>query len=215
MVGGVVCRVAVAATVWMAISVAAPSPGFAHEAEATRSLVLQVDAEGIAGLWDVVQQGKRAALQVAMFDLDRDKKLSGFEKAALAGAFVERGMAGVRIQAGTTVLRPAGSITARLVEDAGRDKSIEAVGLVSYEVTLAGERRWIIEIAVAEGYGNLAVQLQTLGPWRLAGAEFSKLAEDRRGLAAPKTILPGGSLRFEIERGREKPQMGAKAGGNR
>jgi len=208
-------RVSIAAKLAVMATLLLASPAGAHDATASRSLVLQVDAQGVAGLWDVIERGKRASLQLAMVDLNRDGKLSGKEKAAIATALVYRGMAGVTVRMAGRSLRQSGGMTARLVEGEQRDQSLEAVGLVSYDPMALTESTQVIEVSVGEGYGALGLQVQTLGPWQLVGAEFTKLADDRRGLGAPKTIAPGGTLRFQIERGRELPKVGKATGGTR
>ena len=65
-------------------------PASAHGGVTTRSLVLQVDDHGVAGMWDVTESGKRASLQVTILDLDRDGRLSNKEKAAVAAVIVQR-----------------------------------------------------------------------------------------------------------------------------
>ena len=208
-------RVGIAATLAVTVALLMASPASAHDAAASRSLVLQVDAQGVAGLWDVIERGKRASLQLAMVDLNRDGKLSGKEKAAVATALVYRGMAGVSVRLGSRPLRETAGMTARLVEDEQRNQSLEAVGLVSYEGGALQGPSQVIEVSVGEGYGALGLQVQTLGPWQVVGAEFTRLADDRRGLGAPQTIAPGGTLRFQIERGRELPRVGKATGGTR
>ena len=177
----------------------------AHGGVSSRSLVLQVDAHGVAGLWDVTERGQRVALLLAMFDLNRDGKLSSKEKAAVAASIVQRGMAGVSVAVEGRPLRSGDSLRARVVEGDGRKNSLEAVGLVTYSTPLTADS-YAFEVSVGDGYGALGLQLQTLGSWRLAGAEFTKLAEDGRGLGAPQTIAPGGTLRFQIERGKTTPK---------
>jgi len=55
-------------------------------------------------------------------------------------------------------------------------------------------------IEVKRGYGPLALQVQTLGPWEVRGAGRAGIAPDQRGLAGMLHLHAGESLTIDLGR---------------
>ena len=196
-------------TVLVCLLVVLASTALAHEKRHQRTLVLQLDSKGLAGLWTMSVSGKQANILHAMHDINRDGQLAPIEQSALARTLVEKALAGVVLEVAGRVIGPS-RIDARLAPREAAAGVLIARGLVEYEMKLAPDAFVPLTIRVKKGYGELSVQIQTLDPWILGSSTRGDLAADGHGLAHGAHLQEGEHMTLEVRRSADNKQPGGE-----
>jgi hypothetical protein len=192
------CKLAlIALACWLGAATA-----MAHDKDVERTLFIQVDDEGLVALWSARSSGQRVELQGKMVDVDRNGKLSDGEQKLLAASLLQKGTAGIHIDyAGQRLTQPK-KFEIRLKETPAGAKFVEAMGMASYSALGGDKESLAIEISVAEGYGAVTVQVQTLGERFIGWVNRAMVAPDRKGLTVPIQLKPEQKLKVVVVKGK-------------
>lgn len=185
---------------WLSVAVASLWPAVvpAHRSVA-RELVVQLDARGAVALWQLRAVGPEATVTLALWDHDRNGRLTDGERIGAALSLLASATRGVVMTWDGEPLR-ASELEPRL-EQVG-ERSATAVGLATLRLP-AARGRHVLRIEVEEKSGPLAVQVQVLDDWQLGDTTVPRAA-DGRGLAQPVVLVPGRALELAITGGGDR-----------
>lgn len=189
-------RILTLVAIGTAVLMVAPGGLDAHTRTPTRAVVLQMDAVGVASLWEAMVPGAPAELMGAIYDVDRDGVFNAREGRALGQVIIAKALNGVRLSWNGEAVNVL-SIEALLERDAVAGKPLIALALA----TLAIEpgQGGVLSLTLERG-GDLEVQVQGLDDWFLVGTDRGRLASDGRGLAASVTLRAGERIQLVVEK---------------
>lgn len=182
---------------WLAMAVCGlwvAVPALAHKLAPSRSLVIQVDDEGAALLWELNAVGAESSVLRQSWDLDRDGTLSGAESAGLALVLLRKAGQGVSVTWDGSALEPVG-LDPRLNLGTAGSRVLTVMGLAKAKLPSSqpGEQH-VLRIALAKATGPVALTVQSQGTWRVIGSSRGTLAADAQGIVGVTQMNAGETL---------------------
>lgn len=190
-------RVRALAAVAAVLLFASPSVTFAHKAELSSWLTLQRDQSGWVGLLEVRVPVKLLELGVSMADVSRDGKLSEQEFRALSTDYARRVLAALDIRVG---VHPAGFKVDKVSWKGQGARTLDIVASIvpGAELPRLEADSEALQVTLRRGGGTVILAVQSQAPWYLSSAQGLALGADRRGLAAPFSLVSERPLRVDL-----------------